>query len=169
MKTLSIDVRPAAPDDAAALSDAHRQAWQYCYSGLIPHKPLSRMLERRDTAWWRKATHGGAIVLVVDIGDTIAGYATLGLNRARTLPYDGEIYEIYMRPEYQGVGLGHVLFNECRRSLKSLGYRGMVAWCLEDCGSAVNFFSSNGGVDLVEGVEDFDGVGLKKLGFIWRR
>jgi GNAT superfamily N-acetyltransferase len=169
MKTLSIDVRPAAPGDAVALSDVHRQAWQYCYSGVIPHKPLSKMMERRDAKWWRKATNGPATVLVVDIGDTIAGYATLGLNRARGLPYDGEIYEIYLRPEYQGVGLGHVLFNESRRALKSFGYQGLVAWCLEDCDSAVSFFRSNGGVDLVEGTEDFDHVSLKKLGFIWQR
>lgn len=169
MKTLSIDVRPAAPGDAGTLSDVHRQAWQYCYSGLIPHKPLSKMMERRDKAWWRKAAHGPATVLVVDIGDTIAGYATLGLNRARSLPYDGEIYEIYMRPEYQGVGLGHVLFTECRRTLKSFGYSGLVAWCLEDCDAAVQFFRSNGGTDMVEGLEDFDTVRLKKLGFIWGR
>jgi GNAT superfamily N-acetyltransferase len=169
MKTLSIDVRPAAPGDAAALSDVHRQAWQYCYSGLIPHKALSTMMERRDETWWRKATHGVASILVVDIGGKIAGYATLGLNRARNLAYDGEIYEIYMRPEYQGVGLGHVLFNESRRALTSLGYRGLVVWCLEDCDVAANFFRSNGGLDMVEGYEDFGPVTLKKLGFIWGR
>lgn len=169
MKTLSIDVRPAAPGDAAELSDVHRQAWTYCYSGLIPHKPLSAMLERRDQVWWRKATRGPASVLVVDVGGTIAGYATLGLNRSKNLAYDGEIYEIYMRPEYQGVGLGHALFHESRRALTSLGYRGLVVWCLEDCDTAVNFFRSNGGCDMVEGHEDFDSVHRKKLGFIWGR
>lgn len=167
MKTLSIDVRPAAPDDARALSQAHREAWHSSYSGLIPHQALTRMIERRGESWWRKATNGPATVLVVDIGGVIAGYATLGLNRARGLPYDGEIYEIYMRPEYQGVGLGYTLFHECRRLLKSLGCRGLVVWCLEDCAVAAEFFRSNGGVDGVEGVEDFDGVNLKKLGFIW--
>ncbi|BCH57935.1 N-acetyltransferase [Agrobacterium vitis] len=167
MKTLSIDVRPAAPDDGRALSEAHREAWQSTYSGLIPHQALIRMMERRGETWWRKATNGLATVLVVDIGGVIAGYATLGLNRARGLPYDGEIYEIYMRPEYQGVGLGFTLFTECRRLLKSLGCRGLVVWCLEDCAGAVNFFRSNGGTDSVEGMEDFDAVSLKKLGFVW--
>ncbi len=167
MKTLSIDVRPATADDAADLSQVHRQAWQYCYSGLVPHKALSLMLEKRDETWWRKATQSSASVLVVDVGGVIAGYATLGLNRSNTLAYDGEIYEIYMRPQYQGVGLGHALFKECRRALASLCYRGLVVWCLEDCDGAVNFFRSNGGVDMVEGQEDFGSVSLKKLGFIW--
>jgi ribosomal protein S18 acetylase RimI-like enzyme len=68
------------------------------------------MLERRDIAWWRRAIRGSTSILVLDVGGTIAGYATLGLNRARSLPQEGEIYELYLRPEYQGVGLGKRLF-----------------------------------------------------------
>ena len=34
-------------------------------------------------------------------GDTIAGYSNYGRNRARSLYYDGEIYELYLRPEFQ--------------------------------------------------------------------
>ncbi|MFN3500608.1 MAG: N-acetyltransferase, partial [Pannonibacter indicus] len=54
-----------------------------------------------------------------------------------------------------------------RRILKSLGCNGMVVWCLEDSEIAANFFRTNGGTDAVEGMEDFDDVHLKKLGFIW--
>ena len=103
----------------------------------------------------------------LDVAGMIAGYTTLGLNRARALPQEGEIYEIYMRPEYQGIGLGYTLFGEARRLLKSLGCKGMAVWCLEDSHHAVDFFRSNGGIDAVEGMEDFDDVQLKKLGFIW--
>ncbi|MDQ0456647.1 GNAT family N-acetyltransferase [Rhizobium paknamense] len=167
MTTVSIDVRPADPEDARALSEAHRAAWTHAYAGLIPYKALTRMVERRGEAWWRKATHGPATVLLADVGGVVAGYATVGLNRARGLPQEGEIYEIYMRPEYQGVGLGYALFHESRKLLKRLGCKGLVVWCLEDCTNSVNFFRSNGGRDMVEGMEDFDAVRLKKLGFIW--
>lgn len=118
MKTLSIDVRRAEPQDARAISEAHRQAWTQAYAGLIPHKPLTQMLERRGEAWWSKATRGPATLLVLDVADQVAGYATIGLNRARALPYDGEIYEIYLRPEFQGIGLGRRLFGESRRLLE---------------------------------------------------
>lgn len=167
MKTLSIEVRPAEPQDARGISEVHREAWLNAYSGLIPHKALTRMLERRGETWWRKATHGPATVMVVDVGDHIVGYATMGLNRARALPQEGEIYEIYLRPEYQGIGLGHALFKEARGLLKSLGCEGLVVWCLEDSANASQFFRSNGGVDAVEGIEDFDDAKLRKLGFIW--
>jgi GNAT superfamily N-acetyltransferase len=167
MKTLSIDVRRAEPQDAPAISEVHRQAWSQAYAGLIPHKPLIQMLERRGEGWWRKAVRGPATLLVLDIGGVIAGYATIGLNRARALPYDGEIYELYLRPEYQGIGLGRRLFGESRRLLKSLGCEGLVVWCLEDSEHAARFLRRHGGVDLAEGVEDFDGKALKKIGFVW--
>ena len=99
---------------------------------------------------------------------TIAGYATLGLSRARALPQEGEIYEIYLRPEYQGLGLGRILFGEAKSLLKSLGCEGMVVWCLEDSELAYNFFLSAGGRDVAEGMEDFDEKYLKKVGLVWK-
>lgn len=167
MKTLSIDVRRAEPHDARAISEAHRLAWQHTYGGLIPHTALRQMIERRGEAWWRKAAIGPATLLVVEVAGTIAGYATLGLNRARSLPQEGEIYEIYLRPEYQGIGLGRRLFGEARRLLKSLGCNGTVVWCLEDSDHADRFFRSNGGVDIAEGMEAFGETSLKKIGYVW--
>lgn len=167
MKTLTIDVRRAESQDAAAISEAHRLSWQHSYAGLIPHRALTRMIERRRADWWRKATRGPATLLVADVAGTIAGYATLGLNRAKALPQEGEIYELYLRPEYQGIGLGYTLFHESRRLLKSLGCSGLVAWCLEDSENASRFFRAQGGRDVAEGMEDFDGIELKKIGFAW--
>ena len=167
MKTLSIDVRRAEPQDARAISEAHRDAWLQAYGGLIPHKPLIHMVQRRGEGWWRKAADGPATLLVLDVAGTIAGYATIGLNRSRALPYDGEIYEIYLRPEFQGIGLGRRLFGESCRLLKSLGCEGLVVWCLEDSEHAQRFFRRHGGIDAVEGTEDFGGTQLKKLGFVW--
>lgn len=167
MKTLSIDVRQAGADDATAVSEVHRAAWSQAYAGLIPHRPLTEMLERRGEAWWRRAARGPATLLVLDVAGTIAGYATIGLNRARALPQDGEIYEIYLRPEFQGIGLGRKLFGEARRLLKSLGCNGLVVWCLEDSEHAIRFFRRHGGMDIAEGMEDFADVRLRKIGFVW--
>lgn len=167
MKTLSIDVRRAEPDDARAISEAHRAAWQHSYGGIIPHRPLRDMIERRGESWWRKATRGPATLLVADVQGTVAGYATIGLNRARALPQEGEIYEIYLRPEYQGIGLGRHLFGESRRLLKSLGCNGLVVWCLEESEHADRFFRNHGGIDVAEGMEDFGDHSLKKIGYVW--
>ncbi|AHK42667.1 MULTISPECIES: GNAT family N-acetyltransferase [Ensifer] len=167
MKTVSIEVRPGEPQEASAIADVHRVSWLQAYGGIIPHRPLVQMVNRRDEVWWRKATRGPATLLVVDVAGTIAGYATLGLSRAKALPQEGEIYEIYLRPEYQGIGLGRVLFGEAKSLLRSLGCRGLVVWCLEDSDNAYQFFQGAGGSDIAEGMEDFGDKHLKKIGFAW--
>jgi len=43
---------------------------------------------------------------VLVFGDKVAGYANYGRNRARSLHFEGEIYELYLRPEFQGLGFG---------------------------------------------------------------
>ena len=83
MNTLTIDIRRAEPQDAAAIADVHLEAWRGAYSGIIPHKTLTGMINRRGTDWWANAIRRAATVLVVEIGGVIAGYATVGRNRAR--------------------------------------------------------------------------------------
>src|SRR5687768_13382121 len=104
MNTLTIDIRKADLKDAPAIADVHHEAWRGAYSGIIPHHALTRMINRRGPDWWANAIRRAATVLVVEIGGTLAGYATIGRNRARELPQEGEIYELYLRPEYQGIG-----------------------------------------------------------------
>ena len=167
MTTLTIDGRRAESDDALAISETHRVAWRHAYAGLIPYRTLMAMVERRSYTWWQKAIRGSTSILVLEVDKVIAGYATLGLNRARSLPQEGEIYELYLKPEYQGIGLGSQLFGEARRLLRSLGCKGMVVWTLEENERAVNFYIALGGVDLAEGSEIFDERPLKKLAFVW--
>ena len=167
MTTLAVDVRRAEPGDAVAISETHRAAWQHAYSGLIPYRTLMSMVERRGHSWWQRAIRGSTSILVLEVEDTIAGYATLGLNRARSLPQEGEIYELYLRPEYQGIGLGSRLFSEARRLLGSLGCKGLVVWTLEENDRAVNFYSALGGIDIAEGSETFDKHPLRKIAFVW--
>ncbi len=91
-----------------------------------------------------------------------------GWSQSRTGAAAGrEIYEIYLRPEFQGIGMGRKLFGESCRLLRSLGCKGLVVWCLEDSEHAVRFFRRHGGQDMVEGMEGFGEVNLRKLGFVW--
>lgn len=167
MKTLTIDIRRAEPQDASAIADVHHDTWVGTYAGLIPHRALNKMISRRGRAWWAVAVKRAASVLVIEIGGKVVGYATLGRNRARELPQQGEIYELYVRPEYQGIGLGTRLFNAAREKLSGHGLSGLVVWALEDNTNAVNFYSGIGGRDVAEGVEVFDAKALRKVAFVW--
>ncbi|WP_457299548.1 N-acetyltransferase family protein [Phyllobacterium sp. P5_D12] len=167
MNTHVIEIRRAHMADAVAISAIHLAAWQGAYAGIIPHRALNNMLERRGANWWAKAIQRSTQILVADVGGIVAGYATLGPNRARQLQQQGEIYELYVRPEYQGFGLGTRLLGAARRSLGDQGLKGMVIWALEDNNLAISFYQSAGGRDVAEGVECFDGKTLKKVAFVW--
>ena len=167
MKTLAIEIRKAEPHDAAAIADVHHDAWRGAYAGIIPHRALAAMIGRRGRHWWDNAIRRAASVLVVEVGGVVAGYATIGRNRARELPQQGEIYELYLRPEYQGIGLGSRLFAEARRRLREHGLPGLVVWALEENGGALDFYRSAGGRDVAEGVEVFDQKALRKIAFVW--
>jgi ribosomal protein S18 acetylase RimI-like enzyme len=167
MKTLSIDIRKAEPRDADAIADVHHEAWQGAYAGIIPHRALNTMIGRRGTAWWENAIRRAASVLVIEMGEEVVGYATLGRNRARELPQEGEIYELYLRPEYQGLGLGSRLFSAARERLVAHGLNGLVVLALEDNDNALRFYEGAGGRDVAEGVEVFDAKALRKVAFVW--
>lgn len=167
MNTLTIDIRKAEPRDAVEIAEVHYSAWHGAYAGIIPYRALNRMVGRRSSAWWANAIRRAATVLVVEIGGTIAGYATIGRNRARELSQQGEIYELYLRPEYQGVGLGTRLFSAAREKLAAHGLHGLVVWALEDNSNALAFYAGAGGRDVAEGVEVFDQKALRKVAFVW--
>ena len=165
MKMLDTAIRYSTQDDAAGIAHVHQCAWRSAYAGLIPHKALNQMLARRNSDWWRKVIERSGSVMVAEVGGTLVGYATFGRNRAKQLDHAGEIYELYILPEYQGMGLGTRLFEAARHALKRHDMADCVVWALEDNANAVDFYFGKGGKDVAEGHETFDGTSLKKLAF----
>src|ERR1700751_892809 len=146
MSTVLIEIRRAKPADALAVADTHDEAWRTAYRGIIPGAELEKLISRRGPAWWESAIRKGSRVALLVFGDRIAGYANYGRNRARSLAYDGEIYELYLRPEFQGLGFGRRLFAAARRDLtQSAGIKSMVVWALSDNAPAVAFYRALGG------------------------
>ena len=131
MTTLAIEIRPAEVPDAPALAAVHEASWREAYTGILPHRALTSSIARRNTAWWvRTVRHAG--VLVLEVGDKVVGYATFGRNRTGALPQGGEVYELYLLPEYQGVGLGRRLFKAALERLETVGAKGAIVWSIEE-------------------------------------
>src|ERR1700749_3200794 len=145
MSTTLIEVRPAKAVDAAAVASTHDEAWRSAYQGFIPGAELEKLINRRGPQWWDSAIRKGSRVSVLVFGDKVAGYANYGRNRARSLHFEGEIYELYLRPEFQGLGFGRRLFSAARRDLLQSGLKSMVIWALSDNDPATEFYRALGG------------------------
>lgn len=165
MKTSVIGVRRAEPRDAEAITAVHDAAWRYAYEGMIPATELARIVTRRGPRWWDRAIRRGTAILVLEVGGAICGYATVGPNRARNLPQKGEVYEIYLKPEYQGIGLGTRLFLAARRELARFGFDSIVVWALADNDGACRFYGNAGGRKIARANERFGEVALSKIAY----
>ena len=167
MKTTLAEIRFAEPTDAAALAAVHEAAWRGAYAGIIPHRSLAGMIGRRHVGWWNRAIDRQAAILVLEFHGEIAGYATLGRNRTGALDVEGEIYELYLRPEYQGIGFGRRLFRAATALLADRGLKGVAVWALADNDNAMGFYAALGGADIAEGAERFETQTLRKVAFVW--
>jgi ribosomal protein S18 acetylase RimI-like enzyme len=165
--TTLIEVRRAKPADAPAIAATHDDSWRAAYQGIIPGAELERLINRRGPDWWDSAIRKGSRVAILAFGNSIAGYANYGRNRARSLYYDGEIYELYLRPEYQGLGFGRRLFTSARRDMVQSGLKSLVVWALSDNDPAVEFYRALGGRAVARSSERFGDKSLEKVAFAW--
>jgi len=167
MSTVVIEIRQARPSDAVAVAGAHDEAWRAAYQGIIPGTELDKLINRRGSDWWDSAIRKGSRVSLLQFGDTVAGYANYGRNRARSLQYEGEIYELYLRPEFQGVGFGRRLFSAARKDLIHSGMKSLVLWALSENDPAVEFYRALGGRAVARSSERFGTRVLDKVAFGW--
>src|SRR5438132_11723324 len=167
MSTTLIEIRRARAADAEAVAATHDEAWRTAYQGIIPGPELEKLISRRGPVWWESAIRKGSRVALLVFGDRVAGYSNYGRNRARSLTYDGEIYELYLRPEFQGLGFGRRLFTSARRDLAQSGLRSLVVWALSDNEPATDFYRTLGGRMVARSSERFGPKSLDKVAFAW--
>ena len=162
-----VQIRQARLKDAPALASAYEEAWRNAYQGIIPHLSLQSMLAKRGLRWWESALRKRTPLLVLDFGGEAAGYVTFGRSRLGRSPFQGEIFELYLHPIYQGLGFGEKLFEGARTRLAELRLRGLLVWALADNDPACSFYLRLGGKPVAEGAESFGDISLRKVAFAW--
>ena len=165
MVSALITVRTAHGNDATDIADVHDAAWREAYRGIIPGRELEKMISRRGPRWWSRAIARGSNILVLDIDDVIAGYATYGRNRLPSMQYRGEIFELYLAPEYQGLGYGRRLFSAARNDLARHGCLNTLVWALADNERALSFYERLGGRELRRAPEKFGSEIRQRVAF----
>lgn len=167
MTSLVIDVRPARASDAAQLAEAYSVSWREAYAGIIPAITLERMIVRRSARWWRDVLSRRA-VLVLDVDAMVAGYSSFAPARGAAQAGAAEVQELYLRPEYQGIGLGVRLFAATLRRIRSRGYGRVLVRALAENDRANNFYVRHGGRLVARTDESLGGRMLPCLWYEFR-
>ena len=159
--------RRALPLDANAIAAIHDAAWRSTYQGVIPHIHLERMIARRGPRWWQQQIERGANITLLVFGGVPQGYATWGQVRGSWPWPAGEIFELYVAPAFQGVGLGSRLFSTVKKALKREGFDRLVVWALKDNEAACSFYGGLGGAIAAAVPDRYGDVLLMRVAFVW--
>ncbi len=167
-----ITLRPARPGDAAAIAKVHVETWRATYAGIVPDAYLVSMTESNQALQWnhtiRRAAAPEAILAAesADVpGGRIVGFGSCG--RARGRPGSGEIFTLYVAPDWQGRGIGRLLLEGLIVRLHESGLSEAVLWVLSD-NPARFFYEGLGGRRFAERKERFAGVDLDEAAYAWR-
>jgi ribosomal protein S18 acetylase RimI-like enzyme len=160
-----VTIRNARERDAEGIAEVHDAAWRQAYRGIIPGRELEKMIARRGPRWWHSAILRGSRLVVLDFDETIGGYASYGRNRVPSMSFGGEIFELYIAPEFQGLGFGKKLFTAARKDLADHGYATFLVWALADNENALNFYRRLGGKIVRHAYERFGSELRERVAF----
>jgi ribosomal protein S18 acetylase RimI-like enzyme len=154
-----VRVRDATVDDAADVTRVRTRTWQSAYAHVFPADQLRSLAPDTGLEWWREAIASPAAqmhTLVAEADREVAGFAQLG--RARDEEGTGELYAIYVLPEYSGVGVGRALMAETLARLRAEGFAEAILWVIEDNPRTRRFYEL-AGWQLDGGVKDEEWLG----------
>lgn len=130
-----IIVRTALPQDAAGIATVHVRTWQSAYKEQIPDAYLSSMSVEKSTDRWKTQLENpqpNSYPLVAERDHQILGWCTAGKSRDEDADAEtGEIYGIYVLPDYHGHGVGSKLIEKGLDLLKKDGYKKATLWVLD--------------------------------------
>ncbi len=164
-----VRVRPARPDDAAAVARIYVETWRSVYAGVVPDRVLTQMSHVRQSLAWRReiGMRGGRRILVADVRDAgVVGFVGVGPSRYGPLPFDGEIHTLYVADDFQGRGIGRALLEAGLATLKEKGFAAAVVWVLS-ANPARYFYEAMGGRRVAERDESLWGTILRETAYGW--
>ena len=169
---MDINLRAARPDDALGMAKVHVDTWRATYPGVVPADFLEDLSYPSTAAGWQKAiteikSPGEAILVAENEALEIVGITSCGPERSQDPLYQGEIYVLYVLPEYQGQGIGRRLVAACAQHLlHQLGVETLLVWVVAE-NPYRRFYESLGGRLVREKAVEVGGKTVLDVGYGW--
>ncbi len=154
-----VAIRPATPEDAAAVAAVYVRSWRAAYAQLLPTEVLASL----DGADWarrfRDRRDPARSTLLAFTPGRVVGVVMAGPDRQD--PQFAEIYAIYVLPELQGQGVGAALLDAAIAQLDAVSVR---LWCAEANNRSRRFYERRGFVlDGATGSYEISGHRLRTV------
>jgi ribosomal protein S18 acetylase RimI-like enzyme len=163
-----VRARAAREADAQRIAEIYIETWRTTYAGSVPDRVLVGMSNERQAIYWTRAIRSGSeIVGVVEDDEAgIVAVGSAGANRSRGSVYEGEVYTLYVQPDFQNEGLGERLLAHLFGALRARGMNSAVIWVLAANPSRF-FYETMGGKRVGEREEAMWGVKLREIAYGW--
>ncbi|HEX6119969.1 MAG TPA: GNAT family N-acetyltransferase [Dongiaceae bacterium] len=174
-------IRPAAARDAADIARIYVDAWRSSYAAILPHRVLLGMSCERQARQWSWVIGNRAevqpVIVAADADGGVIGFASFGPARPGDRPVSGhfagardakagEIYTLYVQPEFQERGIGRQLLAAAFAAMARKGCGHGFLWVLRDNPSRY-FYERVGGVMVAERQEQLWGCAIDQVCYGW--
>jgi len=171
-------IRRASRSDAAAIGRVHVETWQATYAGLLPDSMLVSMSDVRQSAWWSQVladpSEARGVVFVADDEEMgVVGFGSCGPVRDPPEGLDGreirvgEVYTLYVEPDFQNRGLGRRLLEALFQQLRADRCDTAVLWMLAENPTRF-FYEGLGGEQVGARIDTLAGVDVEEIAYAWR-
>lgn len=133
-------VRKMRPEDEAEVSRLYVKSWQEGYKGLLPQEYLDGL----DGWRWNSKFTGLDGSFVVTDDEKIVGHSCARASSEEKMSGWGEVWTLYVLPEYWGRGYGTALLENAVEWLSGQGFGRIYLWALETNLRARRFYESRG-------------------------
>ena len=136
-------IRPATVSDISALAKVHIASWQAAYRGILPDEVLNNLsFEQFEDNWRKNFADSQRSNSVLEVENRIIGFIAFGNSRDHNKTTRiGEIYGLYLAPEFWGLGHGRTLWKGVLECLRE-NFSELILWVLKDNVRARRFYES---------------------------
>jgi len=170
-------VRAAIPEDAEKIAAVFVETWRDTYPGMLPDRVLVKMSDEAQAFYWSRllsARRAREFVRVaVRANGALAGFGSAGPGRdgvrdggRQGATHEGEVYTLYVRPDWQNRGVGRKLICALLQGLRERGCYQAMLWVLAANPSRF-FYEAMGGLKSYERSERLWGMDVPQIGYRW--
>jgi ribosomal protein S18 acetylase RimI-like enzyme len=132
-------------EDIKSQAVVHALSFREGYKGIIPDSFLRGYTPEKREIYFIDEFKRSVYTFTVKDNGTLIGFSTVG--RCRDDDKDasvGEVWGLYIHPEYWSRGYGSALFDFVISELRNIGFREITLWVLEENKRARSFYRQKG-------------------------
>jgi L-amino acid N-acyltransferase YncA len=168
---IPLSIRMARRADASNIARIFVDSWRETYANILPGQALTALSEKTETQSWAatimRQSMRNPVLVAADAKDRLYGFLSAGPSRDRSLPFEAEVYTLYVAPGHTGQGIGQALLDWSFNLFRRAGFRSAIIWALADNPSRF-FYERQGGRLVAERVIKVFGGTQREVGYGWR-